>query len=639
MELRHLRYFIAVAEETTLVAAAKRLRISQPALTRQIDDLESEIGVDLFERGPHGVEPTPAGEVCLVTARHILAQLEAAILHARASSKGVAGRCVVSVGARSLASGLVTKLVAHVQEAFPAIELVVTEGVGFRQWDALQVLDVDIALGFPANTDYPDLASETLDYDVFDSVLVPTSHELAGRANVALADLTEGTFLTWKSSLLPEFIRQQQKEFARAGFTPARTRAFDDIVSIASMVTAGQGWTLFPGNSRGLSIPGSTVIPLDDFTLPMPHAVVSRRGEERPVVRTVLGIVRRLMSAERSAAGRGPGAPPTPVRISIEIAAVVDEPAGERAIELRHLRYFCAVADASSFGRAAERLGITQPALSRQVRDLEQAVGVSLLDRAARGATVSAAGESFCRSGKRILHEAAALPAEAQRARRGMMARCVIAAVPTTRARALLRELVLWIGAQMPQLLLSVEDFHTPDQPAALRSARVDVGLCHASPLSPIEERGLLRERLVSDVVNCALVAADSPLATRSAIAFRDLADIPFIFASRTYQPGLYDQVFAIFDERSFRPRVDRPYDGLQTMWTMVADGRGWGIGFDSQRAAPPQGTVAVPVSGFAMPWGIDVLYREDESRTLILLVLDQLRDIARAQEKQSAVA
>jgi len=100
VELRHLRYFIAVAEDSTMVAAAKRLRIAQPALTRQIHDLEREIGVDLFERGAKGMELTPAGDVCLVSARHILSRLQSAIELARGSSRGVVGRCVLLGGLR-----------------------------------------------------------------------------------------------------------------------------------------------------------------------------------------------------------------------------------------------------------------------------------------------------------------------------------------------------------------------------------------------------------------------------------------------------------------------------------------------------------------------------------------------------------
>jgi DNA-binding transcriptional LysR family regulator len=637
VELRHLRYFIAVAEESTLVAAAKRLRLAQPALTRQIHDLEREIGVDLFERGAKGVELTPAGDVCLVSARHILGQVEIAIQRARGSSQGIVGRCQINVGARALSSGLIARIVAQVQAEFPAIHLVVSEGVGFRQWKALQLMEVDIGLGFPTNADYPDLASETLDYDIYDAVLVSNSHELATRASVTLDDMRAGTFLGWKPRLLPEFGRHLKAEFARVGFKPARTREFEDIYSIAALVVAGQGWTLFPTSNSGLAAPGSTIIPLKDFKLPIPHAIVSRRSEQRPVVRTVLGVIRRLMTEERSAAGRGPAAIPAEPDSPAISDDVASEPAGDGPIELRHLRYFCAVVESKSFGRAAERLELTQPALSRQVKDLERTVGVDLLERAARGATATPAGESFFRNTRRILDEADALPAEAQRARRGMVARCVIAAVATTGARALLNELIRRCAREVPHLELFVEDYHTPTQPAALRSARVDLGLCHASPLSPVDERGVCRERLVSDTVNCALVAADSALANRRVLDFRDLADLPFIFPSRAFQPLFYDQLFSVFEGRSFRPRVEESYEGLKTMWAMVAEGRGWAIGFQSQCADPPPGTVAVPVAGFEMAWGLDVLYRDDESRALILLVLDTLHDIARAHEEQRA--
>ena len=107
MELRHLRYFVAVAEEATYVAAARRLAVAQPALTRQIHALERELDVDLLERRPKGVALTPAGEVALVSARHVLHQVDAAVERARGSSEGISGRCVICAGDRSLASGLI----------------------------------------------------------------------------------------------------------------------------------------------------------------------------------------------------------------------------------------------------------------------------------------------------------------------------------------------------------------------------------------------------------------------------------------------------------------------------------------------------------------------------------------------------
>jgi DNA-binding transcriptional LysR family regulator len=154
-----------------------------------------------------------------------------------------------------------------------------------------------------------------------------------------------------------------------------------------------------------------------------------------------------------------------------------------------------------------------------------------------------------------------------------------------------------------------------------------------------VEERGVRRDRVQQDTVNCVLVAEGSELAHRESIDFHELTEKPFLFPERSFQPLLYDQLFAIFEGHSFAPRIGQTYDGLKTAWTMVAEDRGWCVGFQSQCADPPPGTVAVPVNGFVMPWGLDVLSREDESRTSILLVLDMLLDIAQPNEAQRTVA
>jgi DNA-binding transcriptional LysR family regulator len=170
---------------------------------------------------------------------------------------------------------------------------------------------------------------------------------------------------------------------------------------------------------------------------------------------------------------------------------------------------------------------------------------------------------------------------------------------------------------------------NTPAMPAELRAGRVDVGVLHASPLGAAEEQGLERRRLTTDLLNCALVAANDPLATRRELDLRDLADVPFLFPDRAFQPALYDEIFDLFDQLGFRPRVDATYQGLRTIWTLVAEGHGWAMGFASQCDAPPAGTAAVPLDRFSMPWGLDLLVREDESRSLVLDVADRLRRIA----------
>jgi DNA-binding transcriptional LysR family regulator len=405
-------------------------------------------------------------------------------------------------------------------------------------------------------------------------------------------------------------------------------RQYHQVFALQAAVAAGQGWTLIPRDATGLAPPGTRIVPLSDFKLPLPLAVIWRIDERQPVVRTVLDVVRRVGSdtrlAREGAAARG--------QTPLGATSAIPDPrrtSASAVLELRHLRYFCAVVDAGSFGRAAEQLGLTQPALSRQVGDLERVVGMPVLDRAARGVSATPAGESLSRSARRILDEVASIPAETERARRGVIARCVVASVPTTSARRLVATLTRECVTAMPHVEVVLEDRATPTQPGALRSGHIDLGICHASPLSAAEERGVERFHLTTDLVNCALVADDNPLAAKNTLSLHELSGVPFLYPDRDFQPAMYDQLFATFTRLGFTPRVDATYDGLQTIWALIAEDRGWGIGFASQCDMPPTGTVSVPIEGFSMPWGLDLLARADESRSVILDVADRVRDIA----------
>jgi DNA-binding transcriptional LysR family regulator len=626
MELRHLRYFVAVAEEATLVAAARRLGVAQPALTRQIHALERELDVELLERGPKGVSLTPAGDVALASARHVLRQVDVAVGRARGSGEGIAGRCVLCAGDRSLATGLLGRIVERVRARYPAIEIDVIEGAGERQLRALEVGDADVGIGIPAPKSYPHLASETIDYDVFDAAVFCDLHPFAKRESIALSELADETFLTWSPEVAPEPIRQIHDEFARLGFAPAASREFDNVISLSTAVLAGQGWALMFRSSPQLVPHGASMVPLVGFRAALPHAIVWRTDERRPVIRTVMNVVRDVAADERAMRDGHPASrAPTPAR---SVPAVTDRVPPSSVLELRHLRYFCSVVEAGSFGRAAEQLGLTQPALSRQVADLETVVAIPLLDRASRGVTATPAGEALMRSAHRILDEVGTMTAETQRARRGVIARCLIATVPTMLARKLVTELVRECARDEPELELVFEELATPEQPEALRSGHIDLGICHPSPLSAVDERGVERIRIVEDVMNCALVAERAPIASRRSISIQELKDVPFIFPDREFQPALHDFLFGHFESIGFRPRVDATYDGLRTIWQLVARGHGWAMGFASQCAEPPAGTAAVPIDELSIPWGLDLLARADEARSLILDVAERVERI-----------
>jgi DNA-binding transcriptional LysR family regulator len=131
--------------------------------------------------------------------------------------------------------------------------------------------------------------------------------------------------------------------------------------------------------------------------------------------------------------------------------------------------------------------------------------------------------------------------------------------------------------------------------------------------------------------MNCALVAAGTPLASRASLSIHELSDVPFLFPERSYQPALYDFLFGQFERLGFRPRVDDTYLGLRTIWQLVARGHGWAMGFASQCDEPPAGTVAVPIDELSIPWGLDLLARADEARSLVLDVAERLQRIGGA--------
>ena len=634
MELRHLRYFVAVAEEATFVAAARRLGVAQPALTRQIHALAEELAVELLERTPRGTRLRPAGEATFAAARHLLREVDASVERARGAGRGVVGRCVVCAGVRALGSGLIGRIVDRVRLRYPGVELGIIEGALDRQMQALLSGDADIGIGVPAPPDYPALLSETVDYDIFDSVVISARHPLAQRPQLHLRDLAAETFIGYRSEVAGEFTRAVRAEFARRHFSPAAIREYDDVFSVSSAIEAGQGWTLLHRDGASLLVRGVKLVPLSDLRMPLPHAITRRADERRPVVLNVMDVMHALMREEAAARdGREPSTALTPPSKS-EAAAPETTVVPSSAIELRHLRYLRAVVEAGSFSRAAEQLGITQPALSRQVAYLERVVGVPLLERAARGVSVTPAGESLVCSARRIIEQVETLAHEVQRARRGAIARCVVGTLPTTLSRRIVTMLLRDYAIETPELELVLQEIPTPEQPEALRAGRIDIGICHPSPLSIVEERGVDRSRLAVDAMNCALVADSTPLATRSSLSIYELQDIPFLFADRSFQPELYDMLFGQFERLGFHPRVDETYVGLRTVWQLVASGHGWAMGFASQYDDPPLGTTSVPIDELSIPWGLDLLLREDESRSLILDVADRLQRIGSATEQ-----
>src|SRR6185295_20173970 len=127
MELRHFRYLVAVSEEGTFVGAAEKLRLAQPALSRQIHNLEKELGTPVFERSRTGVSLTPAGAVCLGAARRILGKVDSAVDRVRLAEVGRVGSCSIYASLWAILSGFVARFVAYMAAVEPGIRIIVEE--------------------------------------------------------------------------------------------------------------------------------------------------------------------------------------------------------------------------------------------------------------------------------------------------------------------------------------------------------------------------------------------------------------------------------------------------------------------------------------------------------------------------------
>jgi len=244
MELRHLRYFIAVAEELNIRRAATRLNISHPPVSRQIQDLEQEAGVALIIRGKRGVTLTQAGLVFLVEARLILAHATQAIADAREAQRGMAGRLRVSYSFGYLAPSL-AKVIKRFRERFPKIKIDIQQLDPRQQMEGLQRKTIDIAyvgLRFHA-------LQELIHFECIHQAAVhaalPLGHPLLATPTIALSALADQNFVSL-GGVFYDYHSWLEKLCAGAGYKPNIVHEADTSSTMFGLVSAGFGIALLP---------------------------------------------------------------------------------------------------------------------------------------------------------------------------------------------------------------------------------------------------------------------------------------------------------------------------------------------------------------------------------------------------------
>ncbi|WP_369930362.1 LysR family transcriptional regulator [Xanthomonas sp. NCPPB 2632] len=284
-------------------------------------------------------------------------------------------------------------------------------------------------------------------------------------------------------------------------------------------------------------------------------------------------------------------------------------------IELRHLRYFIAVADELHFSRAAERLGMSQPPLSQQIRDLESLLGLRLLRRTNRRVELTDAGRVYLDAARDIVARVDAAADQARRAERGEIGELHVA---FTRSTPLIERFPRAIRAfrdAYPAVRLVLVERNTLRQVACLLEGSQHVGLLRGGALPAT----LVSHKLVDDPL-VAVLRADHPLATRKRARLRmdELADERFVVFSRAAGTGVHDQLLSMCRNAGFVPRIAQEAGESSTMIGLVAAGLGVAVLPDSLRHVRVDGVAYVAIDSPDAASALHVTHRRDDASPLV---------------------
>lgn len=243
MELRHLRYFVAVAEAANFTKASARLRVAQPALSRQVRDLEEEIGVDLMRRGPRGVVLTAEGKLFVEEARALLARAEESIDKVRALARGEYGELNIGYSPSPTVE-LLPPAMAAFQKAVPRVKVTLHDLAGDELVDGLKSGTLELAVMVqPSQEQSAGLKFEPLRQYPY-CVAMPAAHPFARRKSVSVELLAAEPLVALRRKDYSEFYRILDRVFAPTGLKPRIAVECDSASSLITGVEVGRGVAL-----------------------------------------------------------------------------------------------------------------------------------------------------------------------------------------------------------------------------------------------------------------------------------------------------------------------------------------------------------------------------------------------------------
>jgi DNA-binding transcriptional LysR family regulator len=299
LEIRHLRYFLAVAEELNFSRAAQRLNMAQPPLSQQIMQLENHLGVQLFERETRPIRLTVAGLTLLEQARPLIKRFDQLELKLQLMGSGDTGSLAIGFVSSAMYE-LLPDVLKQFRAQYPRVHLDLTEITGLEQEEALHEHSIDVAFvrGFTSD---PDFVGEVLVEEPL-VVAVPAQWDLAKKEFIALKALKKEPFILYPTKPDPSFANFIKAVCREAGFEPRVVQEANELQTAASLVASGIGITLMPSSIKMLQRVGVAYVPLKE---PSPRTVISvlhRKNDPAPSLKNFLAVLnaRSLVGSSES---------------------------------------------------------------------------------------------------------------------------------------------------------------------------------------------------------------------------------------------------------------------------------------------------------------------------------------------------
>jgi len=290
MELRHLRYFVAVAEELNFTRAAARLGIGQPPLSQQIRDLETELGTQLFHRVPHGAELTEAGREFLEEARGTLASAERAKDVARRAHRGEIGRLALGFTGSAAFNPVVSTTIRNFRRAWPQVLLSLEEMNTFRLLERLARGDLDAAFIRPGLQDPDGVRLRRLPPEPT-LIALPASHPLAARSELPLTALANEPFVLFPRGAGLSLYDQIVDSCREAGFEPVIGQSAPQISSVVNLVAADLGVSIVPRSIAQIALDGVVYRPIVGPAPIASLALATPRDSRSTLTRNLLSLL------------------------------------------------------------------------------------------------------------------------------------------------------------------------------------------------------------------------------------------------------------------------------------------------------------------------------------------------------------